>query len=206
MYGASPNAPHGNRGRAEGKPKNYGIVSRRSQDDHLIYLYGTVLPLGSSLIEHRAATIAGNTNWQSLEIWRERKERDIAAVEIRKAKEWVAGKLSQGTESTLAFARQKLFVTDQLNDIRVIFGGGGHCDYPYKAAVMRPFSGYLFRQALNPDVIGLPIPDDLELKDSEARWMRRLYVAYGLSFEKSELTGSTYPRDVSIPEPQQIWA
>jgi hypothetical protein len=182
------------------------IFARRNQEEHLVYLYGTVLPLGSSLIEHRAAMSSGNTDWQSLEIWRERKERDEAAVELSKAKEWIAGRLNQGTESTLAFARQKLYVTDQLNDIRVIFGGGGHCDYPYKTAVMRPFSGNLFRRAIQPDVIGLPIPGDLELKDSEARWMRRLYVAYGLSFEKNELTGFTYPKDVSIPEPQQIWA
>jgi hypothetical protein len=182
------------------------IFTRQNQEEHLIYLYGTVLPLGSSLIEHRAAISSGNTNWQSLEIWRERKEQGEAAVELRRAKEWIAGRLRQGTESTLAFARQKLYVRDQFNEIRVIFGGGGHCDYPYKTAVMHPFSGQLFRQAINPDVIGLPIPHDLELKDSEARWMHRLYVAYGLSFEKSELTGFTYPKDVSIPQPEEIWA
>jgi len=70
---------------------------------------------------------------------------------------------------------------------------------------MSPFSGLLFRQSIKPDVVGLPLPHDLELKDTETRWMRRLSVAYGLSFEKSELAGFTYPKDISTPAPDQIW-
>jgi len=35
--------------------------------------------------------------------------------------------------------------------------------------------------------------------------MKRLNVAYGLSFEKSELALFTYPKDVSDPTPEEIW-
>ncbi len=51
---------------------------------------------------------------------------------------------------------------DQLNNIRLIFGGGGHSDYPYRTAVMTPFSGQLFRKTIQPDVVGLPLPRDLD--------------------------------------------
>ena len=34
---------------------------------------------------------------------------------------------------TLALSKKKLFVKEPLNKIRIIFGGGGHCEYPYKS-------------------------------------------------------------------------
>lgn len=182
------------------------IFSKKDQGEHLTYLYGNVLLLGSSHIEFRAAGKCGKRDCHSLESWRARKENGGSESELREAREWVAAGLSQGTEATIAFAKQKLYVRDQLNEIRLIFGGGGHCDHPYKSAVLRPFSGSLFRHSITPDVVGLPVPRDLELRDSEVRWMRRLSVAYGLSFEKSELVNFTYPKDVSIPKPEEIWS
>jgi hypothetical protein len=181
------------------------IFVRRDEGEYLTYLYGNVLPLGSGQIELKAAMASGNVEWQSLEKWREIKEQGENTSEIKRAKEWVAARLSQGTEATLAYAKKKLYVPDQLRDIRIIFGGGGHCEYPYKAAVMKPFSGQLFHHAIKPDVIGLPLPRDLDLKQDETRWMSRLSVAYGLSFEKSELADFTYPKDVSTPQHDQIW-
>ena len=124
---------------------------------------------------------------------------------FKEARAWIYGKLNRGTEGTLASSKRKLFRKHQLNDIRVIFGGGGYCEYPYKTAVMKPFSGHLFRENIKPDVIGMPVPNDLELKSNETKWMRRLNVAYGLSFEKSELAPFTYPQDVSDPKPEEIW-
>jgi hypothetical protein len=35
--------------------------------------------------------------------------------------------------------------------------------------------------------------------------MNRLYVAYGLSFEKTDLVNFTYPKDVTDPESDEIW-
>ncbi len=181
------------------------IFMRRDHAEHLTYLHGSVLPLGSGHIERQAALNSGNTNWQSLEIWRERKEGGSNEPELIKARFNIEAQLAQGTQATLAFAKKKLFVKDDLSSIRVIFGGGGHCDNPYKNAVMLPFSGNLFREEIRPDIVGLPVPHDLELENFKTRWMRRLSVAYGLSFEKSELSGWTYPTKLDTPEPHQFW-
>jgi hypothetical protein len=181
------------------------IFTREDYKEHLTYLTGRILPLGSSKIEQRVAEKCGKTDCISLEQWRERKERREDYPELKEAKGWISNKLNRETESTLALTKLKLFVKKQLNDIRVIFGGGGHCEYPYKIAVMHPFSGHLFREALHPDVIGMPVPSDLELKRHETRWIKRLNVAYGLSFEKSELAPFTYPKDVRDPTPEEIW-
>jgi hypothetical protein len=181
------------------------IFTRQDRREHLTYLIGRVLPLGSSHIERYAAEKDGTLDWQSLERWRERKERGESDLELRKAKDWIAKELNSETKCTLAYAKQKLFVREQLNDIRVIFGGGGHCEHPYKIAVMSPFSGQLFRKSVSPGVVGLPVPRDLELESHETRWMRRLYVAYGLSFERSELARFTYPKDVSTPTTDELW-
>lgn len=183
------------------------IFMHRNEDqsEHLTYLHGSVFPLGSSQIEQKAASISGSADWSSLEKWREKKEQGDSDRELMHAREWIAERLRAGTQATLASTKKKLFVKDQLNDIKVIFGGGGHCEHPYKTAVMNPFTGQLFRAAITPDVVGLPVPRDLELNGSETRWMRRLSVAYGLSFEKSELAGFTYPKDVDNPTPDQIW-
>jgi hypothetical protein len=181
------------------------IFKRRNHKEHLTYLHGSVLPLGSGYIERFAAQRAGRIDWQTLEMWRKKKELGEPELELQKAREWIASQLNQSTVSTLAFSKQKLFVKDDLNGIRVIFGGGGHCDNPYKNAVMRAFSCELFRERIRPDIVGLPIPSDLELEAHESRWMRRLSVAYGLSFEKSELSSFTYPVDLKTPEPHEIW-
>lgn len=117
----------------------------------------------------------------------------------------IAKEMRKETIATLAYGKKKLYVKDQLNEIKIIFGGGGHCEYPYRRAVMQSFSCDLFRKPLKPDVIGLPFPPDLELKGSEARWMSRISVAYGLSFVRDDLALFTYPKDVSTPKLEEIW-
>jgi len=181
------------------------IFSRQNAEDYLTYLSAQVLPCGSSHIERRAAEEAGNSDWKSLELWRKRKELGENRPELSDAKQWLSKRLNRGTESTLALAKKKLFVKKELNAIKVIFGGGGHSDFPYKHGVMCPFSGQLFSKSIKPDVIGMPIPGDLELERNTPHWMRRLTVAYGLSFEKGELARFDLPSAVSDPEPEEIW-
>jgi len=108
------------------------IFTPPGPEEHLLYLTGRVLPLGSSHIERLAAESCGKFDCQSLEFWRERKERGEPDKELREAQSWIGEKLNRGTETTLALAKQKLFVQEQLTRIRVIFGGGGHCEHPYK--------------------------------------------------------------------------
>jgi hypothetical protein len=179
------------------------IFTREDVIEHLHYLAGQVLPLGSSQIENRIAQKCGDSGCKFLELWRERKERSENHNEINEAKNWIAGQLRIGTKKTLALSKKKLFNKDQLNDIRVIFGGGGHCDFPYKKAVMEPFTSNIFREELHPDEIGMPVPKDLDLKEHEYKWMNRLNVAYGLSFEQGDLAPYTFPPD--DPKPEEIW-
>ncbi|MBM4329128.1 MAG: hypothetical protein FJ118_18430 [Deltaproteobacteria bacterium] len=181
------------------------IFLRDDNCEHLTYLHGNVLPLGSSFIERRAASAFRRTDWEALEAWKQRKESGGVEPPLMEARNAIHEELMRGTEQTLARAKQKLIVKSQLDQIRVIFGGGGHCEYPYKAAVMRPFSGGLFRRVISPDVLGMPVPIDLELEAGQARWMRRLSVAYGLSFERSELATFTYPVELETPRPEEIW-
>lgn len=181
------------------------IFLRGDDGEHLTYLHGSVIPLGSSFIEHRAALASGKVDWLTLESWRQKKERGEMETILIETKKGIQEELMRSTRQTLARAKQKLIVKSQLDQIRVIFGGGGHCEQPYKTAVMLPFSGDLFRKLILPDVLGMPVPIDLELKAGQTRWMRRLSVAYGLSFERSELVTFTYPVELETPKPEEIW-
>ena len=175
------------------------FFGRKQGEEHLTYLHGIVLPLGSSHIERLAAEACGNVDCRSLESWKEKKEDGGQDSELRYARHKVAEDLVHKTETALAWAKKKLIVKQQLNDIRVIFAGGGHCKDPYEKGVLKPFSGQLFPKSIEPPVMGLPIPTDLKLKPHQVKWMRRLSVAYGLSFERNQLTGFTYPKDVEPP-------
>jgi hypothetical protein len=181
------------------------FIFSRNDVEHLTYLYGSVWALGSSLIERLAAEHCGNVDCHTLESWREKKENDGSDLELRNARDNIAKELAGKTQTTLAWAKRKLFVREQIENIRIIFGGGGHCDHPYKSGVLVPFSGQLFYRIIHPPIVGLPVPIDLQLKPDEERWMSRLSVAYGLSFVKDQLVGFTYPKDVDFPEPEQIW-
>lgn len=143
-------------------------------------------------------------NSQTLEFWRKRKEAGGNERELQEARNIIEKSVSSGTKATLAWAKKKLYVEKQFYDLRVIFGGGGHCEFPYKAAVMNPFSGSLFPLRFKPDIVGMPTPADLELGPKGMQWMRRLSVAYGLSFVKTDLSDFTYPKDVKDPEPTEI--
>ena len=101
-------------------------------------------------------------------------------------------------------ASKKLYVKKQLNDIRVIFGGGGYCENPYKKAVMKAFENQFFPKGYYPDVIGLPIPKDLEVDNNKVRWINRLSVAYGLSFVRTDLADNIYPKDLRDPKADEI--
>ena len=49
------------------------IFFRRNGTDFLSYLHASLLPLGSSCIEQRAAMVSGDASWMSLESWRKKK-------------------------------------------------------------------------------------------------------------------------------------
>lgn len=183
------------------------IFQRSENGDQLAYLHGSVLSIGSSFIERYAAEeiTDGKYDWQCLEQLRLEKETGTVSPYLEKARNKLHKELDRGTTATIAMARKKLFNKDQIRGISVIFGGGGHCNNPYKTGALSPFSGCLFSPDVIPDVIGVPDPIDLELGAANKRWLPRLSVAYGLSFVKSELARFIYPVDIQDPSPQEIW-
>lgn len=181
------------------------IFHKHNGDDQLTYLHGSVLPLGSSQIEFTAAKLTGRSDPDELERWRRRKERGEPHRALEQARERIEEHLAQDSSDTIGNAKGKLIYRPQINHLKVIFGGGGHCDRPYKSAVFRPFHGPFFRDGFDPDAIGMPVPSDLDLPRSNRRWMPRLTVAYGLSFDKTQLASFKYPREVEPPKPDELW-
>ena len=82
-------------------------------------------------------------------------------------------------------------VREQFADMGVIFTGGGHAHDPYERSVMGAFDNGQYLGDMNPREVGvggaMPKPSDLELPEERKHWMRRLWVAYGLSFLRDEL-------------------
>lgn len=189
------------------------LFARCDGQDHLTYLHADVFPIGSSHLERLAAIEDGDESWENLERWRNKKEGGESAPQLRYAREVVEGILAKGTIKTIACSKEKLISRSQINDLRIIFGGGGHCENPYRVAVIRQFSSpYFWAEAIatrkrkgDTFDLGMPIPQDLPLAANRRRWMDRLTVAYGLSFEKGQLANFTLPKDVEIPPPEKVW-
>jgi hypothetical protein len=187
------------------------LFSRNGGTDKLTYLHAEVLPLGSSQLERRAAQHAKKEGWKAFEKWREKKENGQFDIHLNDAKRTIKQELKNGSEITIWQSREKLPSVGQINELRVLFGGGGHIEDPYGVAVMDQFKGRYFREERiktrensgPPFDVGMPEPQDLKLKSTQRGWMKRLTVAYGLSFEKSELAIFKLPKDVQKPE--DVW-
>lgn len=185
----------------------------REGSEKLTYLYAAVLPLGSSHLERLAARHAGTNDWKSLEAWRKMKEEDKRDVYLCHAVSVIRAQLSDSTLQTIYHAKKKLQRRQQIDDLRILFGGGGHLTDPYAQAVEAQFNGSYFspkaiatrRSKGESFTVGMPDPQDLELAASEKGWIKRLTVAYGLSFEKSELSPFKLPKDVNEPKPEDVW-
>lgn len=189
------------------------LFGRPNGKDHLTYLHAGVFPLGSSHLEILAAAEEGDESWESLERWRQLKERGEDLGPLNSARRKIGNRLSNGTFQTISCSKQKLRRRQQMDKLRVIFGGGGHCECPYREAVIKQFDGNLFRadeirkrrrdgESFD---LGMPLPRDLNLDDNRRRWMDRLTVAYGLSFEQGQLSTFTLPKEVRIPSEEEIW-
>lgn len=78
-----------------------------------------------------------------------------------------------------------------LNNIKLIFGGGGDTPIPYRQGVQYAFFSNDNHKL--PESITLPSPHDL---DAESHWIPRLSVAYGLSFNRFDLHKIILPYDI----------
>lgn len=190
------------------------LFGKSNGQDHLTYLHAGIFPLGSSHLERLAAKEDGDTSWKNLERWRQSKEAGEESRPLRMAKNTVYQGLTKGTAQTIALAKKKLFNVREIDDLRIIFGGGGHCETPYRSAVVEQFDGNQFhpkeitnrRKRGESFDLGMPIPKDLPLETNQRRWIDRLTVAYGLSFEKGQLATFRLPKDVKTPTEEQIWS
>ena len=93
---------------------------------------------------------------------------------------------------------------NQFGRTKVLFAGGGLLNFPYRAGVVNAFQE---NWNFVPDTVDKPRPNDL-LRASDAplpdAWFRRLTVAYGLSFPRSELQKITLPNQLPpLPDPQR---
>lgn len=189
------------------------LFSRSGGKDRLTYLAARVLPLGSSHIELRAAAKSGKSSWQELEQWRELKESGRSHRTLTAVRSEIKAELNEESNKTIYGAWEKLISKQQINELTAIFGGGGHCTTPYRDAVMARFDKSPFnsakidrrRRANDPLDIGMPTPERFELPKGGERWLNRLTVAFGLSFEKGQLADFTLPKEVPHPTPEEIW-
>ena len=184
---------------------------KEGEDDKLTFLNAAVLPLGSSHIERLALDHAGEEGLENLEKWRLRKERNEKFDPLRRARQDIGKRLGPKTKQTIAIAKQKLPSWRQINELKMILGGGGLCDIPYKKSVLEQFNSVIFsdreisKRRHEEDLvpIGLPTPTDLTGKGIARNGMNRLSVAYGLSFHKDELAQFKLPGET--PKATVIW-
>ena len=170
----------------------------RKGQNYLRAYSAAVLPLGSAQIESLAAgQVPRDRRPRELERWRRLKESNSNDPRLQEARQQIARKLKDATHETVLAARCKGWRTAELGPIRIVFGGGGHCRDPYANAVRASIPGA--------KEVGLPHPSDLDLRGEKERWMTRLAVAYGLSFQKEELAKFTYPDELrDRPRPGAI--
>ncbi len=183
------------------------FIYSRQEREKVTYLGAGVYRLGSSYIESRAAEHLKQDTPESLERLRADKEAGTKHPALEMVKAAIRKELSTELYGLLGTVKKdKLQVRRQLFDIKVIFGGGGHAENPYERATFDTFQSGIFPTNFDPPpAVGLPFPADLELKTETqtALWLKRLTVAYGLSFPKYELAPFRLPKDV--PQPTEIW-
>ena len=188
------------------------IFKRSDIDESLTFLHAAVLPLGSSYIESHALKHAGEEGLKNLDKWRRLKEFGEENESLFKARHIVGVELERKTKQTIALAKQKLPSKRQMNDLKIIFGGGGLCRNPYEDCVLKQFDSDIFPEEIEKrrnerDLVrkGMPVPKDLSSEGIKQNWMKRLTVAYGLAFFKTDLSGYKLPSEVETPKPEKIF-
>jgi hypothetical protein len=173
------------------------IFHRQDSIDCLTYLDARVLPLGSSQIEISAADSDAMPGVVALENLRRNKEQEErkGAIEAARTKIW--GTLAEEVRQMFMAGARKGQLPEELARAGALRIGGGYAHYPYGDALESGFDR-VFRvhgQELKP--VGIAQPRDLEHLDGHAEWMKRLYVAYGLSFFRDNLSRQMYPHELA---------
>ncbi len=184
-----------------------------NQTGKLAYLSAQVSPLGSSQIETRAFEKCNRTI--DLDLLRQKKEAgSFEGGPMKYAADSIIEELKSPTHMGLGITYKKGILTNQIKNLRIIYGGGGHLDNPYGQGIRGGVNDFFTHRDLGggfnsdgytapfnaddiPDM-GIPIPNDLEIpKNSRSnQWFKRLSVAYGLSFPRYDLTDFKFPHEI----------
>jgi len=190
------------------------IFGHQNGLEKLTYLNAAVYPLGSSNIERAVAKLEGDTSLAALRKWREAKENGMNSPSMRNARNEIFEKLEKLSLKTIADGKLKLYRKSQLSDLKVVFGGGGHVEFPYGRAVLSNFKSLIFddiaikkREFAGDNFeVGMPLPRDItNTRSVRDAALSRLSVAYGLSFEKGQLSDFVLPANLSTPKEEDIW-
>ncbi len=173
------------------------IFHRQDEVDCLTYLDARVLPLGSSQIEIWAAGDGEMPGVVALENLRRNKEQEDRRGAVEAARTAIWGELAEEVRQLFMAGVRKGQLPEQLARAGALRIGGGYAQYPYGDAIESGFER-IFRgrgQELKP--VGIALPRDLEHLDGHGEWMKRLYVAYGLSFFRDNLSRQMYPHELA---------
>lgn len=168
-------------------------------EDTINYLSAQVFKLGSGRIELKCAEKFGG----DIDKWRYFKEENIndKLSKINFIKNDILGDLRQSiVKYTIPQLYNHLYKgrnVDPTSTIKrklyIIFSGGGDVDMPYHQAVIHALQ-YKFGSPINDSsnrkedwvdnriIPIIDIPTNLEIPGNRKDWMKRLFVAYGLSF------------------------
>lgn len=179
------------------------VFTYTAQNDKLNYFSANVFPYGSSVIESLAHN--GDNSNSSIEFWRKEKEKGSTHRALSAARKRISHELSYKTKKyTLEETIKCLHTGPGVNPIssiiertKIIFGGGGHCFDPYEESTQ-----YAFKLATSNSkdiqTTSIKTPQELDLPSGHDHWMRRLFVAYGLSFSTADLAENTFPSENHI--------
>ena len=210
----------------------FTLTARQRTGERINYFSAQVFELGSGAIERRCVATEGG----SIEIWRRMKELKQIDPILRQVLNEIAKELNRKVSATTfrQLVGQLHDFDTQTDDDKIktprntperaicrhlylIFTGGGDMDNPYHKAVINAVQelfGYPLRNDFTNDkaawrdrVITISKPEDLELPKGCDVWLKRLYVAYGLSFKYEELPGIWLPNSKLVSKdehPRQL--
>lgn len=203
----------------------FTLTSRQKTGELINYFSAQVFELGSGAIERRCSA----TENGSIEKWRRMKELKQVDPILQQVLNEIAKELNRKASATTfrQLVGQLHDFDTQTDDDKVktprntperairlhlylIFTGGGDMDNPYHKAIINAVQE-LFEYPLKNEfttnksiwqdrVITISKPEDLELPKSCDDWMKRLYVAYGLSFKYEELPGIWLPNGKEVDQ------
>lgn len=176
------------------------VFHRPDDNDFLTYLDARVLPLGSSEIEIGASTQDTSLGTSALEQVRARKERGFWDNCMDTIFADINTRMARATCEMFMRATQKGQLPEAMARAVSIRIGGGYAHYPYGQGIDDGYDLH-FKQTVRdrprtPATAGIALPRDLDLPHGSSAWMARLYVAYGLSFFRDNLTPQTFPPDL----------